>query len=105
MHHHLGGGVSVRAIVRKMQFGPDLDDLDLGEVSRGLQVCGIARLVKAVANDANRLIFTRRPGAAQILEAGDQLGDLLEPAASDIMSTPAKDTSTAGHARCRKGAG
>ena len=59
----------------------DLDDFDLGKVSRGLEVFGIAQLIKAIAHDTDRLILTRRPRAAQLLEAGDQLGNLLAPAA------------------------
>lgn len=83
IHHDLGGGQCEST--RPMQFIPHLDDLDLGEVPRGLQVCGVSRLVKTVAHDANRLVFTPRPRAAQILETGDQLGNLLDPTASETM--------------------
>ena len=54
----------------------DLDDFDLGEISQGLQICGAAQLVEAVAHDANRLIFAHGPRTPQVGKASDQLGHL-----------------------------
>lgn len=59
----------------------DLDDLDLGEISQGLQICGVAQLVEAVTHDTNRLIFAHGPRTPQVGEASDELGHL--PCARD----------------------
>ena len=59
-----------------LHVSSDLDDLDRGQVSGELQVFGVAVGVEAVAQDANRLIFARRPRTPEFGKAGDELGHL-----------------------------
>ena len=55
----------------------NLDNFDLGQVSRGLQSRDPAESIEAVAHHAHCLVLPRCPRAAQVLEASDELGDLI----------------------------
>lgn len=75
----LGPSRSFECLHRLYQTTTHLDDVHGREVSRGLQAFGVAVAVEAVAHNAEDLVFARRPRAAEILETGDELGDLTRP--------------------------
>lgn len=65
----------------------DLDDFDLGEISRSLQSFSVAEKIEAVAHDTNGLIFTRGSRTSQVGKTSDELGHLQchqeQPKAAD----------------------
>lgn len=59
-----------------------LHDFHRGKVTRLLQERSVSAYVKAIGQDAERLALARRPPAAKLLKAGDELGYLLRTEAA-----------------------